>query len=55
MNWRSNAKEIEKIDLDVSASEKIHVNGTPTFIINGKMYTGIRNFEEFKEILTIEE
>ncbi|MDR1761547.1 MAG: DsbA family protein [Bacteroidales bacterium] len=49
-NWRSNSQSVEKINTDKSVGESIFVRGTPTFIINGKMYTGMRTFEEFKEI-----
>ena len=48
--WRSNSQSVEKIEFDKTTGEDINVRGTPTFIINDKMYTGNRNFDEFKEI-----
>ena len=51
--WYLNPVAIEKVDADKSIGEKINVRGTPTFIINNKMYTGIRNFTEFEELITL--
>ena len=48
--WLDNPASIERIQADKSAGERIRLRGTPAFIINGKMYTGMRNFEEFKEL-----
>ena len=38
---------------DKTTGEDINVRGTPTFIINDKMYTGNRNFDVFKEIADV--
>jgi protein-disulfide isomerase len=39
------------IDKDVSDGEKVGVNGTPAFFINGRMLSGAQPFEKFKEII----
>lgn len=52
IGWRTSLQSIEKINADKRAGESIHVRGTPTFIINGKMYTGIRNSNEFEELIS---
>ena len=52
-NWQSNPESIEKIDGDKAAGVGIFVRGTPSFIINGKMYAGMRDFDEFKQIAEI--
>jgi protein-disulfide isomerase len=51
--WRTNPRHIAKIDADKAVGERIVVRGTPTFVINGKMYTGMRDYDGFLEIAGI--
>jgi len=39
------------IDKDIADGEKVGVNGTPAFFINGRMLSGAQPFEKFKEII----
>jgi protein-disulfide isomerase len=39
------------IDKDISDGEKVGVNGTPAFFINGRMLSGAQPFEKFKEVI----
>jgi len=43
-----------KIESDFAEGIKYQIRGTPTFIINEKMVTGGRSFEEFKQIIGAE-
>jgi protein-disulfide isomerase len=36
---------------DVTEGEKRGVNGTPTFFINGKSYSGTRSFDQLKQLV----
>src|SRR5439155_1409857 len=39
------------IDKDVADGEKVGVNGTPAFFINGRMLSGALPFDKFKEVI----
>jgi protein-disulfide isomerase len=39
------------IDKDMADAQKVGVNGTPAFFINGRMLSGAQPFEKFKEII----
>ena len=39
------------IKADVTEGEKLGVNGTPTFFINGKGYSGTRSFDQLKQLV----
>jgi len=39
------------IDKDVADGEKVGVNGTPAFFINGRMLSGAQPFDKFKEVI----
>src|SRR5213593_127493 len=39
------------IDRDVADGEKVGVNGTPAFFINGRMLSGAQPFDKFKEVI----
>ena len=39
------------IDADKSEGQKLGVNGTPTFFLNGKAYSGARSFDQLKELV----
>jgi len=39
------------IDQDIADGNKVGVNGTPAFFINGRMISGAQPFEKFKEII----
>lgn len=41
----------EKINQDIDAAIKLKINGTPTMVINGVVYTGIKPYGELKGIL----
>jgi len=41
----------EAIDKDIADGNKVGVNGTPAFFINGRMISGAQPFEKFKEII----
>jgi protein-disulfide isomerase len=41
----------DKIDQDTADGNKVGVNGTPAFFINGRMLSGAQPFEKFKEII----
>jgi protein-disulfide isomerase len=49
--WRSNTQTAEKVNADKQEGERIFVRGTPTFIINGKVHTGMRSFDEFRKMI----
>mgnify|MGYP001236359718 CR=1 FL=1 len=44
----------DKIDQDTADGNKVGVNGTPAFFINGHMLSGAQPFEKFKEIIDAE-
>jgi protein-disulfide isomerase len=39
-----------QINLDAEEASKYGVNQTPTFVVNGKLFTGARNADDFKAI-----
>ena len=39
------------IDTDIAAGNEVGVNGTPAFLINGRMISGAQPFEAFKKII----
>jgi protein-disulfide isomerase len=39
------------IDKDMADAQKVGVNGTPAFFINGRMLSGAQPFEKFKEVI----
>jgi len=41
----------EAIDKDVADGQKVGVNGTPAFFVNGRMLSGAQPFEKFKEVI----
>ena len=41
----------EIIKADVMEGENLGVNGTPTFFINGKAYSGTRSFDQLKQLM----
>jgi protein-disulfide isomerase len=41
----------DKIDQDTADGNKVGVNGTPAFFINGHMLSGAQPFEKFKEVI----
>jgi protein-disulfide isomerase/uncharacterized membrane protein len=41
----------EKLSEDIDAALKLKINGTPTMVINGVLYTGIKPYNELKGIL----
>ncbi len=41
----------DAIDKDIADGNKVGVNGTPAFFINGRMISGAQPFEKFKEII----
>lgn len=41
----------QQIQADVAEGEKLGVNGTPTFFINGRSYSGTRSFDQLKQIV----
>lgn len=40
-----------RIQASLEEGERVHVNGTPTFYINGRMVQGVPNSDEFKELV----
>lgn len=47
--------EVEmEINKDVNDAREIGIRGTPTFIINNKMYVGTKPFDEFKALIDTE-
>jgi protein-disulfide isomerase len=42
----------KEIAADVAEGEKRGVNGTPTFFVNGKAYSGTRPFDQLKKLIT---
>jgi len=44
----------DKIDQDTADGNKVGVNGTPAFFINGRMLSGAQPFEKFKEVIDAE-
>ncbi len=44
-------KYTQKVQQDQAAGEKAGVSGTPAFFVNGRMISGARPFEAFKEII----
>jgi hypothetical protein len=49
--WHSNTQTAEKVDADKREGESIFVRGALTFIINGKMHTCMRSFDEFRKMI----
>lgn len=48
----ANSEEISKqVETDIELATAKGVNGTPTSEINGKLYVGIKPYEEFKKLL----
>lgn len=43
-----NKKYEDQIQVDLNDGNALGVNATPTFFINGKMYTGVLPYEDFK-------
>ena len=43
------------IEIDVAEGEKLRVQGTPTFFVNGKAYSGARTFDQLKQIVQREQ
>ena len=41
----------QAIESDVAEGNKVGVNGTPSYTINGKMYSGTRPFPQLKELI----
>lgn len=41
----------EKLSEDIDESLKLKINGTPTMVINGVVYTGIKPYPELKKLL----
>lgn len=41
----------EKVAADILSGEKVNVNATPTFYLDGKKLDSIRSFDEFKQLL----
>lgn len=39
------------IAADKAEGEKLHVQGTPTFFVNGKAYSGTRSFDQLKQLV----
>ena len=39
------------VDADIAAGTDVGVNGTPAFLINGRMISGAQPFEAFKKII----
>ena len=42
---------IERLNKDIEDSAELRIDGTPTIVINGKIYSGIKPYYELKEIL----
>jgi protein-disulfide isomerase len=42
------------IKADVSEGEGLQVNATPTFFVNSKPYTGVRSFDQLRELVLVE-
>lgn len=42
---------IERLNKDIENAEDLKINGTPSIVINGKVYAGIKPYYELKEIL----
>ena len=51
--WQSNPLSIEKIDRDKAVGVAISVRGTPSFVTNGRMQAGMRDYADFKHITGI--
>lgn len=49
------AKAKQRIDADKAEGQKRAVNGTPTFFVDGKEYSGTKSFEQLKELLAGEQ
>lgn len=48
----ANSKEVkDRLNKDLENSTELKIDGTPTMVINGKVYTGIKPYYELKEIL----
>ena len=44
-------KILERIEQDKQEAAKFKINGTPTYIINGKKIVGSRPYKEFVELV----
>ncbi len=51
---RSSNKYIDQVNKDRADGESLGVQGTPTFFINGKMYTGSYSIEGFRRAIEAE-
>lgn len=47
----NSAKTLERLNKDIDSSTELRIDGTPTIVINGKVYTGIKPYYELKDIL----
>ena len=48
----ANSPEVkERITQEIDEATKLGINGTPAMVINGKVYIGIKPFDEIKDIL----
>lgn len=43
------------IEADIAAGAKLGVQGTPTFFVNGKGYSGARSFDQLKQLVLYEQ
>lgn len=48
-------KSKQTIDADKAEAQKLGVNGTPTFFVDGKEYSGTKSFEQLKELVAGEQ
>lgn len=47
----NSAQTAERLNKDIKSAEDLKIDGTPSIVINGKIYTGIKPYYELKEIL----
>lgn len=47
----SSAETKERLCQDINSADKLKINGTPSMVINGIVYTGIKPYSEMKSIL----
>lgn len=47
----NSAETKEKLNNDINTAIKLKINGTPTMVINGVVYTGIKPYNELRDIL----
>ena len=48
-------KSKQQVDADKAAGQKLGVNGTPTFFVDGKEYSGTKSFDQLKELVAGEQ